>query len=229
MRNQFMGGIVLGAALLFVAADAGAQSWSMPIRAGWSSASITGGTQLGSESVNGFVGSLGAALRLNPDVSVEFDIAYAQKGAKGTITNEVANSPSNPPQPGPTYNFTGETSLDYFEFWALVNFHLEVADQWELKASLGVSLGNLLNAEIEGTADTGEAIKQDISDGLSSADWAGLVGAGVAYGLESITLTLDFFWEASFVDINNSVLTTEFKNQAYYAMVGVTIPLTSYE
>ncbi len=225
MRNQFLGGIALGAALLLVAASASAQTWSLPIRAGWSSASITGGNQLGSESVSGFVGSFGAALRLNPDVSVEFDIAYAQKGAKGTITNEVANSPSNPPQPGPIYNITGETSLDYLEFWGMVIGHLEVADQWELKGYLGVSLGNLLNAEVEGTAN-GEPIKLDINDGIKSADFAGLVGGGVAYQLKSITLTLDFIAELSFVDINDSVLDTDFKNRAYYTMLGVAIPLT---
>jgi hypothetical protein len=221
-----MGGIALGAVLLLMAASVNAQTWSLPIRAGWSNASITGGNQLGSESVNGFVGSVGAALRLNPDVSVEFDIAYAQKGAKGIITNEVANSPSNPPQPGPIYTIDGETSLDYLEFWGMVIGHFEVADQWELKGYLGVSLGNLLNAEVEGTAN-GDPIKLDISDGIKSADFAGLVGGGIAYELKSVTVTMEFMAELSFVDINDSVLPTDFKNRAYYTMLGVAIPLPS--
>jgi len=228
MRNRFFGGTALGVVLVLGVASAHAQTWSLPIRAGWSNASISGGSQLGSERVNGFVGSLGAALRLNPDVSVEFDIAYAQKGAKGTITNEVANSPSNPPQPGPIYRIEGETSLDYLEFWGMVIGHLEVADQWELKGYLGVSLGNLLNAEVEGTAN-GEPIKLDVSDGLKSADWAGLVGGGIAYEIDPVVLTLDFFAELSFVDINASVLDTDFKNRAYYTMLGVAIPLGGVE
>lgn len=226
MRNRFLGGITLGAALLLIAASVSAQTWSLPIRAGWSNASITGGEQLGSESVNGFVGSFGAALRLNPDVSVEFDIAYAQKGAKGIIKNEVANSPSNPPQPGPIYKIDGETSLDYFEFWGMVVGHLEVADQAELKGYLGVSLANLLNAEVKGTAN-GQPIELDVKDGLQNADWSGLVDAGFAYEYKSVILTLDFIAEIGFVDINTSVLETDFKNRAYYTMLGVAIPLPS--
>jgi hypothetical protein len=194
MRKWFFGAIAIGVLQSYALPTiAWAQTWHLPVRAGWSRAGINGGNQLGSDYVNGFVGAVGAALRLNADVSVEFDVAYSQKGGKGTITNEVANSPSNPPQTG-TFFIEGETSLDYLEFWAMVAAHLEVSDKSQLKDYLGVSLGNLLNATVEGTAN-GQPIDLDIKDGLKSVDWAGLVGAGFTYSLESVTVFIDVMGE----------------------------------
>jgi len=226
MRTRQAALTAICALLLFVAAESNAQTWNLPIRAGWSNAGLSGDAQLGSDNVNGFVGSFGAALRLNEDFGVEFDIAYAQKGGKGTITNEVNNSPSNPPQ-SDIYTIEGETNLDYLEFWAMVDGYLGVADQMELVGYLGVSLGNLVRAEASGTLN-GSPFETDLKDGISAIDWAGLVGAGFRYELESVTLTIDFIAEIGFVDITERE-DTNISTQAYYTMIGVVFPLTREE
>ena len=226
MRKWFVVAVIAG--FLGSANDSTAQSWSLPIRAGWSNARVTGDNQLGSESVNGFVGSFGAALRVNQDVSVEFDIAYAQKGSKGIITNEVANSPTNPPQQN-IFTIDGETSLDYVEFWTMFIAHLPIADKSEVKGYLGLSLANLVNAEVKGTAN-GQPFEDDLRDGIRDIDWAGLIGAGITYDLKSVTLTLDFIAELGFININDSALDElNFKTRAFYTMLGVAIPLPTGE
>jgi len=224
MRNRFFAVLVVGLLSIVIAENACAQSWSLPIRAGWSNASITGSNQMGSESVNGFVGSLGAELRFNKDFGIEFDIAYAQKGAKGTITNEVANSPSNPPQQN-IFTFEGETSLDYVEFWAVLVGHLEVAKKAELKGYAGVALANLVSAEASGTAN-GTPVSFDLKDTLNSVDFTGIIGAGFAYDVGSVVLTIDFITDLGLTSINESVVADDFKTRAYYTMLGVVIPLS---
>lgn len=201
-----------------------AQSWSLPIRGGWSNGVTSGDPQLGDKRTDGFVGTFGAALRLNPEISIEFDLAYTQKGAEGTVTNEVASGPSSPPQPN-VYTFNGETSLDYLEFWTMVVPHLHIADTSELKGYLGLSLNTLINSQVTGTFN-GMAIDQDLSDGLRGIDSGVLVGAGITYDVKSVVLTLDFIAEFGLVNINQSVLEElDFKTQAFYTMLGVSIPL----
>jgi hypothetical protein len=225
MRKWLVGVIAAGTLQCLVPAIAAAQSWSLPVRAGWSRAGVSGDQQLGSDFVNGFVGSVGAALRLNEEVSVEFDVAYAQKGGKGVISNEVAYNPSNPPPPGPQITIVGETNLDYVEFWATVAGHLQLRGESELKGYLGISLGNLVNAEAKGT-NNGQPFETDLKDGLSSIDWAGLFGLAYTYDFERVTIMADLIAEIGFTNINDSVLDVDFKTRAYYVMLGVAFPLT---
>ena len=63
-------------------------------------------------------------------------------------------------------------------------------------------------------------------DGIAGIDFGILIGGGVTYDVKSVTLTLDLLAELGLVNINQSVISdASFKTQAYYAMVGVIIPL----
>ena len=226
--NRALCGVALAAlACVGSAGSAIAQAWSLPIRGGWSSASLSGTDHLGSKSRNGFVASAGGELRFNEDLALEFDVAYAQKGASGTITNEIANSPSNPPQQN-VYNFTGDVELDYVEFQAMVVGFFQGGDKLELCGRAGVSLGNLVTAKATGTYN-GSPVDLDIKDTISSIDWAGVVGGGVRYEVKPVILTLDFIAEFGFTDINESVVVDNIRTQAFYTMLGVVIPLTGHE
>ena len=103
--------------------------------------------------------------------------------------------------------------------------HLYLTDKSNLKGYFGLSLSNLLSAEITGSYN-GMPIEQDLSDGIRGIDWAALIGAGVTYDVKSVTLQLDFIGEFGLVNINQSVLDElNFKTQAFYAMLGVAIPI----
>ncbi len=211
-------GWITAALLLQCVTTATAQTWSLTARGGWSHAGLSG-DQWGGDYVNGIMGSIGAALRIDEDMSMEFDVAYTQKGAKGRF--EV---PSDPPLPGPLIIFEGEASLDYVEFWTLFAAHFGVAERSAVKGYLGVSLGTLLKAEATGTAN-GYPVEVDLEDELSSVDWAGIVGAGFTYSLSNVTVFVDVMAEIGFANINDTDVESSLSTRAYYTIVGVTIPL----
>jgi hypothetical protein len=210
--------LITAAIVLTGASGAAAQTWHLPIRFGSSHAGVDAGDELGSEYVDRFMTSIGAELRLDDDIGIQFDVVYAQKGAKGTFT-----TPDLPSVP--TATFVGEADLDYIEFWATFTARLEVAEKAALKGCLGVSLGSLIKAEATGTAN-GFPVEVDLEDFLSSVDWSGVAGVGFTYDLKSVTLFIDAIADIGFADINDLGVGDSVHTRAYYTTVGVAIPLT---
>ena len=133
---------------------ANAAQWDGIVRIGWSNAKFLGGSRLGSDFNQG--GTLGAAaeLRLNKDFGLEFGLALTQKGGKGTVTNMIAQGPSNPPPSEPQYSADATTELDYLEFQFVPVIHVDLNDTWETKIYFGVAWAQLLRARVQGTITT---------------------------------------------------------------------------
>lgn len=212
--------LIAVAFVLPCASSVTAQSWYLPVRFGLSHAGLDSDDQLGSQYVNGIMASVGADLRLDEDISIEFDVVYAQKGAQGTFT-----TPEDAPLPIPVATFVGEASLDYIEFWMTFAASLEVTEKAALKGYLGVSLGNLLKAEATGTAN-GFPVEVDLEDFLRDVDWSGIVGAGFTYDLWSIDVFIDVIADIGFADISDLGVGETVHTRAFYTTAGLAMPLT---
>ena len=225
MSKWLVGLLIIGTFITLVPERAQAQRWLMILRAGGDVSSLSG-DRLGGETITGFTAGIGAEIQANRSWGAEFNLAYVPKGGKGTITNEVASSPSNPPPPDPTIVIDGTAKLEYLEASISAVAHLSTGHTSEIRFYLGWSLGVLLNAEADGTATSdGEPIELDLEGGVKSVDSSFLVGAGWFFEIKGHTFLVDYRSYIGATDINDSNLEGDLRTMTHIIQVGFQIPL----
>ncbi|MCZ6766353.1 MAG: hypothetical protein O7D32_05420 [bacterium] len=202
---------VIAVTMILGSGVANAAQWDGIVRIGWSNAKFLGGSRLGSDFHQGGTISAATELRLNRDFGWEFGIALTQKGGQGTVTNMIAQGPSNPPPSTPQYTADAIVDLDYLEFQIVPVIHIDLSESWETKIYVGAAWAQLLRARVEGTVTTLEPpqttpvstpIDVDIEDQLSSVDFVGIIGAGLAVDWKKVAFVVDVRLEFGLRDID---------------------------
>lgn len=225
MRSSWLPIVLILSAVLLPQAAMAQPSWDLYLKGGWSSAGFMGGARdlTGQDGRNGFAGGIAAEFRSNENLGFEFGVWYAQKGSSGRISNELATTPGNPPRP-PADVVEGDFDVDYLSFSILFALHEQIGDQWDIKGYFGPSLGNLLKGEFDGTVN-GTPEKIDLEPNLSSIDYAVVLGAGVAYELQRVSLLLDIRGEFGLTNIDDRSADEDIRTRAVIVTAGVAIPL----
>jgi hypothetical protein len=225
MRKWILG--VIGTVMLVVLAlpgTAAAQMWNLRAYGGWSNSEFYGGsTLLGNEARNGFSAGLAAEYIRDADdvLGFEFGLAYVDKGAKGRIEYNPVDPESQLPE---DFNFDGTAKLGYIELNLLFVAHVDTGKKTDVKVYLGPSLGNLISASAEGTAD-GEDVDEDIKDSLNTFDFGVTAGASFVYELEKFSLVLDARAIMGGTSISKDELSSDLKTRTFLVLAGIEIPL----
>jgi hypothetical protein len=211
--------------------DAAAQQWDWALRTGWTASTMSGSDRMGSESISAPTVGISAELWLNRDWGWEFATQYVQKGGEGTITNEVATSPGNPPPPEPTYTLQGTARLDYVEFSVAIAARLSLGKTTEARVFLGPSLGVLIRAQADGvlTSDSTHT-EVDLDPSLQEVDFSGLLGASFAWEFKpDMTMLVEVRSLIGAVNINDSDIEGDLRTQVYEVLIGLELPITSMD
>lgn len=158
----------------------------------------------------GFVGGAFVAFGFAPDLAVQVELLYSQKGAKfsGEGTDEEGN---------PTGALETSVKLDYLEVPVLLRGTLlrgaPVQPVYFIGPTAGFSLGG--TAVSEGLPD------RDLDD-LKSVDLGLAVGAGAAIGLGGRKVTAEFRYTTGFTDLYDLEGNAESVNNVFSFMAGIT-------
>lgn len=233
-------------------------SWELGVKAGFGLAKLTGDdtretesgyidlgegwyaqgevTQDYGDSKPGFVGGAYAAVHINDQFGIRLEGLYLKKGGKGDNSGQLDVYDDFDVYQG-TITVSGENTvaLDYFEFPLLGVVSFPVGDAATFDIFAGPVLAFNTNAELEqevtlsanGYSET-ESEKIDISDDTKGTDFGGVLGAGITFKLERVSLFGEVRYEYGFTKIiesNGSNSDEDIKNSAFGFMVGVGIPL----
>lgn len=219
---------VLVAAVLLSALATGVRAWDVKpgsdivLFGGTSSASFSGGDKnlLGDGTRDGGLAGLAFVIRVNPDYGFEADVRLTQKGGEG----EVDITDYTQANSGPTIVGEGTTSLAYVEIPLMFTAQLGVSRNSHLRAFGGPSFNVLVSANFEGTIE-GQEQNVDIKEGISSFDYAIVLGGGWVYDAGKATVWIDGRWVSSLTSIDDTAAERDIKNQSWEVALGVGFPL----
>jgi hypothetical protein len=158
----------------------------------------------------GLVGGAFVALGFAPDLAVQVEALYSQKGAKfvGERTDGLGN---------PLGEFETFAKLDYLEVPVLLRGTLlrgsPVQPMYFLGPTAGFSLGG--RVESDGVPD------EDLED-LKAVDLGLALGAGARFALAGRAVTAEFRWTTGFTDVYDIEGNAESINSVFSFLAGIT-------
>ncbi|UCG51597.1 MAG: PorT family protein [Candidatus Latescibacterota bacterium] len=181
----------------------------------------------------GFVGGAYAALQIVDQFGVRLEALYFKKGGKGDNSGQVGlYDPADNLLESIDVSGENTVTLDYFEFPILgvISFPVGTQARFDIFAGPALAFKTSAEAEIEltltadGQSET-EKETMDISDDVKGTDFGGIIGAGLTFDLQQVTLFFDARWEYGFTEIFEHPDDPELKNSAFSFIAGMGIPL----
>lgn len=202
MRNAVRAmGAVTCLAIFGLGAETIDAQTTLGVRGGVSTAGLSGDIDevLGKSNRTGFTGGVFLDWGGTGLFGFQVGAQYSQKGAELDFGDAVA-----------------DLSLSYLEIPAVIKLGVPLG---AAKASLlgGVGLGFNTGCDLEGDGDCG--------DDVSSTNWAGILGADVAFYLASVSLWFDGRYHFGLSDITDSADFDELKTRAWAFQAGLGFPL----
>ncbi len=159
----------------------------------------------------GFVGGAFAAFGFAPDLAVQVEVLFSQKGAKftGEETDELGD---------PLGAYESVVKTNYLEVPVLLRGtllrHSPVRPMYYIGPTAGISLGGTVETDLAGAAD------QDLED-LKAVDLGLALGAGVGFDLGGRKLTAEFRYTTGFADIHDLAGNAESVNSVFSFLAGI--------
>lgn len=192
-------GFLLGVLLVLGAAPAQAQT-TLGIRGGVSVSSAEFSTETFDESNRtGFDGGVFVDFGAGSILGLQIAAQYAQRGAELDLQGAAE-----------------DLSLNYLEIPAVLKVGLPLGI---VKPSLlgGVALGFNTRCEFDGSGDCG--------DEITSTNFAGVLGADVAFFLGGLSLWVDGRFNFGLSDVADALDVDELKTRAWTLQAGIGVPL----
>ncbi len=238
--------------VLLASSGASAAGWLLGVKGGFNSAKFVGDpitafiTQPGvdvsgrvDDWQEGFNAGVFARMGLSEYVGLQAELIFSQKGGEGTVTGtaDVEYAPGLI-RTG-TINGVANIQMDYVEIpvFAVFSFPTDGSDKVNLTASAGLYVAHntaaFLNIEGEGSVELEDGSFQrvnfdqrwGIGSNVNRWDFGGLIGAGVEWSLEKVTLLFDFRWEFGFLSVDGTDSNSSTRNNVIMLTFGVGFPV----
>lgn len=159
----------------------------------------------------GFVGGGFVAFGFAPDLAVQVEALFSQKGAK--FVSEATDEEGNP-----LGEFDTFVKLNYLEVPVLLRGTLlrgsPVQPMYFIGPTAGISLGGTVETDLAGVRD------QDLDD-LKGLDLGIALGAGAGFELGGRKVTAEFRYTSGFTDIYDIAGNAESINSVFSFMAGI--------
>jgi hypothetical protein len=239
-------------AVTLASSVASAEGWLLGVKGGFNSAKFVGDpvtgfiTQPGvdvsgrvDDWQEGFNAGVFARMGLSEYVGLQAELLFSQKGGEGTVfgTADVRYN-DNLTRTG-EINGVMSIQMDYVEVpvFAVFSFPTDASDKVDITASAGLYVAHNTAAwmyiEGEGTVELEDGSFQrtnfDQRWGIGSIvnrfDFGGLLGGGVEWSLEKVTLLFDFRWEFGFLSIDGTDNNKSTRNNVIMLTFGLGFPV----
>jgi hypothetical protein len=239
-------------AVTLVSSAASAEGWLFGVKGGFNSAKFVGDpitgfiTQPGvdvsgrvDDWQEGFNAGVFARMGLSEYVGLQAELLFSQKGGEGTVfgTADIEYTPG--------LTRTGEINgvaniqMDYVEIpvFTVFSFPTDASDKVDITASAGLYVAHntaaFLSVEGEGTVELEDGSFDEVSfdqrwgigSNVNRWDFGGLLGMGLEWSLEKVTLLFDFRWEFGFLSVDGTDSNKSTRNNVIMLTFGVGLPV----
>lgn len=210
MKNMI--GIICALVLCVLAGSAAAKEMYAGVKGGINMASLTGDDAEGLDSHNGFIGGAFYGVNFADGFGARLEGLYVQGGAEGEFV-----------VPGEDHGHESIVTLDYIQFPLLFVVNIPASEKFLFNVALGPTFSFNMTADVEDLEHGGT---EDISDGVESFEFGGLIGGGVEYKLSSMSILVDARYSMGATNVVN-VDPSDVKNRGIGIMAGLSFPLGS--